>query len=405
MPKPPPAHNSHVPIKVAFIVYGSIDQMSGGYLYDRRVVSALRSRGDSVEVFGLSKLPYLLAPFQGLGPMLKTLFRGPGRRGEPSEGPPTYDCIVVDELVHPSVWLARFGRRARKDGVVTLVHHLRSQERIPAISRAVARAFERVLLNRSSLIITTGAATADKVRSLLTRYIPVLTCMPGRNSLPVPTGASARQTARKAGEPCRILSVGILVPRKGYRRLVQALSSMKELPWECTIVGDDSIDPRYAARLRGLVERSGLGALIRITGRIADAELAELYRNAHVFAFPSELEGYGIVLAEAMSFGIPYAAFRGGALPELIGREEIFFSSPEGRIIRAEGGLVADKPPAFARALKTLITDERLRRRFAGEAANRALFFPTWDATGRCFSDALLKAVRGAHSGRPVEGR
>ena len=81
MPKPPPEQNSHSPIKVAFIVYGSIDQMSGGYLYDRRVVSALRARGDSVEVFGLSKLPYLLAPFQGLGPMLKTLFSGPGRRG------------------------------------------------------------------------------------------------------------------------------------------------------------------------------------------------------------------------------------------------------------------------------------------------------------------------------------
>jgi glycosyltransferase involved in cell wall biosynthesis len=378
-----PLERAFAAMRIAFIVYGSIDQVTGGYLYDRRVISALRSRGWSVEVFGLRKIPYLLSPLQGLSPALRSLLRG-GERRRP------FDFVVVDELVHPSVRLALGG--GRPGGIVTLVHHLRCRERFLPPARAFAALLERALLNRSELIITTGARTAGDVRPLLGRQVPVLTCAPGRDALP---GTAFPRRAPPRGGRVRILSVGILVPRKGHHLLIEALSNLRGLDWECTIAGDDSVDPRYAARLRGLVDRSGLGARVRVAGRVSGEELAGLFRGADVFAFPSELEGYGIALAEAMGFGLPYAALSGGALAEITGRQRPLRTPADGRVLRAEGGLVAEDRSAFGWALGKLVEDEGLRRRLSREAGKRARGLPTWEDTGRCFAEALLGAASG----------
>ena len=372
-------------MRIAFIVYGSIDQITGGYLYDRRVVSALKSRGWSVEVFGLRKIPYLLSPFQGFSPALRSLLRGGERH-------PHFDIVVIDELVHPSVRFALGG--GRPAGIVTLVHHLRCRERLLPPARAFAALLERALLNRSELIITTGTRTAEDIRPLLGREVPVLTCAPGRDALHGATSPrEVRLRAPQRGGRVRILSVGILVPRKGHLLLIEALSSLRSLDWECTIAGDDAFDPRYAAKLRGLVDRSGLGARVRVAGRVSGEELAELYRGAHVFAFPSELEGYGIALAEAMGFGLPYAALSGGALAELTGRQRPLNTPADGRVLRGEGGLVAEDRSAFGWALGKLVEDEGLRRRLSSEAGKRARNLPTWEDTGRCFAEALLGAA------------
>jgi glycosyltransferase involved in cell wall biosynthesis len=368
-------------MRIAFIVYGSIEQVTGGYLYDRRVVSALRSRGWPVEIFGLRKIPYLLSPLQGLSPALRSLLGG-GESRHP------YDVVVVDELVHPSVGFAIGGGRTA--GIVTLVHHLRCRERISPPARALAAILERALLNRSDLVVTTGERTAKDIRALLGRQVPVLTCAPGRDALP---GTDVMPHIPRRGGRVRILSVGILVRRKGYGRLLEALSNLRDLEWECTIAGDDAVEPRYAARFRGLVDRSGLGARVTVAGRVSGEVLAGFYRSAHVFAFPSELEGYGIALAEAMGFGLPYAALSGGALTELTGRQRPLRTMTGGRVLRAEGGLIGEGQSAFEWALGLLIENEGLRRRLSSEARKRSRELPTWEETGRCFAEALLGAA------------
>jgi phosphatidyl-myo-inositol dimannoside synthase len=63
--------------------------------------------------------------------------------------------------------------------------------------------------------------------------------------------------------------------------------------------GDD------AARLAALAREAGVGEAVRFLGRVPDAELGALYRRASVFAMPSRQEGFGLVFAEAMWWGLP----------------------------------------------------------------------------------------------------
>jgi glycosyltransferase involved in cell wall biosynthesis len=61
------------------------------------------------------------------------------------------------------------------------------------------------------------------------------------------------------------------------------------------------------------------------TGHVSDAELAQLYLHAALMVQPSRMEGFGFTVLEAMACGAPLAVARAGALPELVGRDELMF--------------------------------------------------------------------------------
>ena len=100
-----------------------------------------------------------------------------------------------------------------------------------------------------------------------------------------------------------VLTVGTLEPRKNLPRIVEAT---RRLGVELRVVG---------ARGWGGVAANGDG--VRWLGRVADEELAALYRGARVVAYPSLYEGFGIPVLEAMASGAPVVTSRGGAMEEL----------------------------------------------------------------------------------------
>ena len=125
-------------MRLLFLIYGSLRQISGGYLYDRKVIEYLEERGTQVDCLQLPPCPYLLCPLQNLQPALRRLF---------GDCPPSaYDGIVVDELTHPSVFQRVRRRSGSAPPVIVLLHHLKIQERIGALLRIPARAMERSLL-------------------------------------------------------------------------------------------------------------------------------------------------------------------------------------------------------------------------------------------------------------------
>ena len=109
-------------MRLLFVIYGSLQQISGGYLYDRKVIEYLEGQGVEVDCLQLPACPYLLCPFQSLYPPLRRLFR--------AHQPGGYDCIVIDELIHPSVFLPVCRRVRPGPPVVVLLHHLKIQERV-----------------------------------------------------------------------------------------------------------------------------------------------------------------------------------------------------------------------------------------------------------------------------------
>ncbi len=170
-------------------------------------------------------------------------------------------------------------------------------------------------------------------------------------------GLTANRAA--AGDPPVLLFVGRLVARKGVDRLLEALARLEDLPWRLEIVG---FGPE-----RGILEsaacRLGLKERVDFLGRVPAAELAAAYRRAACFVLPATLderadtEGLGVVLLEAMSYGVPVVATRMGGIPDIVTDGET-------------GLLVDDDVPALAGAIGRVLRDPN-RARGMGERGRR----------------------------------
>jgi glycosyltransferase involved in cell wall biosynthesis len=172
-----------------------------------------------------------------------------------------------------------------------------------------------------------------------------------------------------------LLSVGSLVPRKGYDLLLAALSQLTDLPWRLTIAGS-ARDDATAKQVADEIVQYRLADRVRIAGAVTDAELAALYNAADVFVLASRFEGFGMVYAEAVAHGLPVIGTTAGAIREAV---------PEGA-----GLLVPPEDiPALTSALRTMIGDEAARRAYAETARRVATSLPTWDDAALCFARAI----------------
>src|SRR5574340_650543 len=116
-------------MKIGFVIYGSLDTMSGGYLYDRKLVEYLRKQGDMVEIISLpwrNYFSHLTDNFQ---------FRLPSG----------FDVLIEDELNHPSLLIAN--SQPHPCPVISIVHNLRSSEKRPAWQNAMYRQIEKQYLS------------------------------------------------------------------------------------------------------------------------------------------------------------------------------------------------------------------------------------------------------------------
>lgn len=110
-----------------------------------------------------------------------------------------------------------------------------------------------------------------------------------------------------------LLFVGTIEPRKGIHFLLEALTYVKK-DYQLHIVGK-VMDKRYMQRLSQYILSHKLGGNVIFEGTTDKEHLNQFYNRAELFVFPSQLEGYGIVLIEAMQHGLPIVAFDNTAMP------------------------------------------------------------------------------------------
>jgi glycosyltransferase involved in cell wall biosynthesis len=146
--------------------------------------------------------------------------------------------------------------------------------------------------------------------------------------IPYGVGLSPKATERER-EPLAIsppgdfavLFVGRLVERKGVHVLLRAAALLSgSVPLKVLIVGDGP----ERERLEKLAGELGLEGNVDFKGRISTEELESCYRSAQVFVLPAvvdrrgDTEGLGVVLLEAMSYGIPVVASRTGGITDIV---------------------------------------------------------------------------------------
>ena len=189
----------------------------------------------------------------------------------------------------------------------------------------------------------------------------------------VASGVDARRftpsgpAAPRNGGLRRVLSVGRLVPRKGFDELVRALPGLPGT--EVVIAGgppaDLDTDPE-AQRLRGIAEELGVADRVQLLGAVPPEQMPQWYRSSDVVACTPWYERFGLTPLEAMASGVPVVAYAVGGLRDSV-------------VDGATGLLV---PPgdqeALADALAALVADEGRRRQFGTAARLRAVSRYDW---------------------------
>jgi glycosyltransferase involved in cell wall biosynthesis len=303
-------------MRVGFVIYGSLDLVSGGFLYDRQVVAGLRARGVEVEVVAL---PWRRWPWS-----LASNLRRP--RG-------AWDVVVEDELVHPSV----FARRPAIPAVA-LVHNLGHP------GPGARAAIERRYLSRVAGVVAVCRQTLADVEALVGRAVPAVVARAGRDHL-APAAIDVEGRAHQ-GE-LRILTIGTVMAHKGLHRLLAALAPLSG--WSLDVAGSLVADRAYVDVIRREVARRGWGERVRLHGEVGRPELEALLARAHLFALPSDREAYSLACLEALGFGLPVLVTDRGGMREMIDGENGFLLAPDDTAAwTAAIGLLAENRSALA---------------------------------------------------------
>ncbi|MFF5012648.1 glycosyltransferase family 4 protein [Streptomyces sp. NPDC001165] len=179
----------------------------------------------------------------------------------------------------------------------------------------------------------------------------------------------------------QLVCVAAVTPRKGQHRLVEALATVTDLPWNCVCVGGLTHDPEYVAHLRELIRRHGLQDRLRLAGPQAGAELDAAYATADLMVLTSYAETYGMAITEALARGIPVLATDVGGVPEAVGR------APDGGV---PGILVPpEDPAALAAELRGWFGEPDVRRRLKAAARSRRAALDGWATTARSLAGVL----------------
>ncbi|MBE2201029.1 MAG: glycosyltransferase family 4 protein [Anaerolinea sp.] len=348
-------------MRLGLIIYGRLTTISGGYLYDRKLVEYLQRAGDQVDVVSLPWTWYGRHLTHNLSPSLYRHLRAA-----------PYDILLQDELNHPSLfWLNRRLRGHVPYPIVSIVHHLRSSEQRPAWQNRFYHYIERHYLASVDGFIYNSATTQQTVAAALhpssLSLLPSLIAYPaGDQFQPTlsPTQISAR--AQEPG-PLRILFVGNLIPRKNLRLLIAALARLPLPDWRLAVVGNTAVSHPYTRAIHRQIAQHNLAGNVTLHGALTNEQLAAQMQQSHLLAVPSSYEGFGIVYLEGMGFGLPAIAGVDGAAHELI-------------TSGVNGFLVANAAD-LAQQIRTLRHDRDRLAQMSLAAQQRYQAHPTWEAT------------------------
>lgn len=347
-------------MKIALIIYGSLDQKTGGYIYDSQIVSGLRRRGHTIFVQSLDSDRRVSSVLHAMRSIARF----------------SPDIIVGDELCFRELLplFSRFHRTPR----VLLVHHLSAweTERTGAEARWVA-ASERALLRISDRVVVTSGYSRKRLQK---EGIAAAAILPGADRL------ASFGHASPEPRDIRFLFIGTLTPRKRLLELVNAFSRVSNSDASLHLVGDSSRDTEYAARVQSLCARD---SRVVVRGVLNDRDLAQALSEASALVLPSSFEGYGMVITEAIHHGVPIVATAVGAIPEATGEGE------HALLVNVEDLHVT---------LQRLASDESLRTRMRHAATEKARMLPTWREATTAFEsvlDELHQAAATQHGPTP----
>jgi glycosyltransferase involved in cell wall biosynthesis len=392
-------------MRIALLSYRSKTHCGGQGVYVRHLSRGLVDLGHTVEVFSGQPYP------EGLDPRVRLtevpsldLYREPDpfRIPRPSE---IHDRIDLLELL--STWTAAFpepktfclrvariladrrddfdvvhDNQSLGDGllavaalglpVVATVHHPITRDRV--VDVAAAKWWRKPLVRRWY-----GFAEMQKQ---VARQIPELLTVSSSSAVDiaedfavapdqlhvVPLGVNTelfRPSEHRVRN--RIIAIASAdVPLKGVSHLLHAVARLRiERDLDVQLVS--KLEPNGPTEK--LIAELGISDIVHSSSGLSDTELADLLASAEVACIPSLYEGFSLPAVEAMASGTPIVASRAGALPEVVGDDDVC-----ARLVRP--GDVDD----LTRVLGELLDSPLELRRLGANGRRRAVDVFSWES-------------------------
>jgi glycosyltransferase involved in cell wall biosynthesis len=283
----------------------------------------------------------------------------------------------VDLVVDVQNGLPFFTRLGTRKPVVVLVHHVHREQWpvvYPGLIGKVGWWIESRLaprLYRRSQYIAVSGATRHELGTLGVDVDRVAVVHNGAD--PAPRPAVARSATPT------VCVVGRLVPHKRVEHAIAAIAALRdEVPdLRLRIVGSGW----WEEDLRKYAAESGVGDLVTFEGHVTEQRKHEVYAESWLMALPSMKEGWGLVVGEAGSHGVPTVAYTSAG-----GTRE--------SIVHERTGVLADDEAELTESIRLLLSDHELRRRLGEGARARSRAF-TWEASQESFADVVDAVLSG----------
>ena len=405
MPQPPP--HADDPLRIAFLVYRGNRHCGGQGIYTRHLTRELADLGHHVEVLSGPPYPEIDDPvvlhelggidfYGGRKPLRKTAFLDIRSDIDALE----YLMICTAAFPEPFTFSLRAWRHLRKRigefdivhdnqslaygllgieraglPVIATLHHPVTVDRELDIAHATTLR-RKVSLRRFYGFLRMQKKVAPQLERIITvsessrRDITAQMGVPYDNMAVVPVGVDHevfRPLDDVAKVPGRLMTTASAdVPMKGLRYLLEAVAKLRtERDVELTVIGaprDENGAPR-------LIRELGIEGAVHFVTGVPQERIVELYAEAEVAVVPSLYEGFSLPAIEAMACGVPVVGTTGGAVPEVVGKDD-------------ETALIV--PPkdaeALAVAIGRLLDDSRLRDRIGAAGRERVMERFTWEA-------------------------
>lgn len=245
------------------------------------------------------------------------------------------------------------------------------------------------VLKRAARVLANSRFTRDLVTSLGADPARTVVVNPGAPEPRLVDPARVAALRVRLGLTGRVLlTVARLVPHKGIDLVLRAL---REIPKDVSylIAGEG---PERAA-LESLAGDLGVAARVRFAGRLSDDDLAAAYAAADAFVLTSRdlgdggVEGFGIAILEAGSFGVPAIASGSGGIPDAL--------------LDGETGLLVDPDDiaGLTRVLHALLSDPARAQSMGNRARDLAASSRSWTAFVRRIDECSTQVSGAAREG------
>lgn len=343
--------------QAVFAIPGDKDRRTGGFIYEARVLRELNEMGCTTMHLQLpDSFPDPTAA--DMATALDALY------SVPSDQP-----IILDGLVFGAI--DPDGLAKVRAPIIAMIHHpLGLETGLPEACSAFLLQNEAAALCHADHIVVPSSETARVLCRDFGADTHLITVAPPGFDRPV--------LNRQLVDPPLVLSVGLLARRKGHDVLLDALGRLKTLSWQAEIVGKTH-DPDYAAALHEQARTLDIEARVTFAGEIESDALATCFNAASVFALATRYEGYGMVLGEAMMYGLPIISCRVGAVPKTVGEAAIL--------------VPPDDPEGLADALRGVIQNPHEAERLSRLSVRQSSGLSRWRDTAQVFS-AIIERLR-----------